>query len=238
VICAGVNQKVGETRLQLLQRNLEIFKTIVEPVKRSGFGGIFLVATNPVDIMTRITQRLSGFSPQKVIGTGTTLDSARLRFLLGKYFKVDPRSVHGYVIGEHGDSEFVPWSQMLLATKPVLDVIMDNPQYKMEELVKISDEVRHAAYEIIEAKGATYYGIGMAICRIVRAILQDENSILTISSVMNTDYGVKDVYVGNPCIVNSKGADRIVELTMTSSEMVQFRNSCQVLNEAFKDLEF
>lgn len=238
LICAGVNQKPGETRLQLLQKNLEVFKTIVNPVVSSGFNGIFLVATNPVDIMTRITQKLSGFPAERVIGTGTTLDSARLRFLIGNYFKVGPRSVHGYVIGEHGDSEFVPWSQLLLATKPVLDVLMDNPQYKMEELEKISKDVRYAAYEIIEAKGATYYGIGMAICRIVRAILQDENSILTITSKMGEAYGLGDVYVGNPCIINSKGADRIIELTMTDSEIKKFRDSCKLLDDTFNSLSF
>lgn len=238
VICAGVNQKVGETRLHLLQRNLEIFKTIVNPVVDSGFKGIFLVATNPVDIMTRITQELSHFPAEKVIGTGTTLDSARLRFLIGEYFNVDPRSIHGYVIGEHGDSEFVPWSQVLLATKPILDVIMDNDCYKMEDILKISDNVRHAAYEIIKAKGATYYGIGMAICRVARAILQDENSILTISSKMNGSYGLYDVYVGNPCIINRQGATRIVELTMTAQEIGQLKNSCKILDETFAGLKF
>lgn len=238
VICAGVNQKPGETRLQLLQRNLEIFKTIVEPVKKSGFTGIFLVATNPVDIMTRITRYLSGFPEEKVIGSGTTLDSARLRFLIGKYFKVDPRSVHGYVIGEHGDSEFVPWSQMLLATKPILDVLMDNPQYKMEDLENISKQVRHAAYEIIEAKGSTYYGIGMAICRIARAILQDENSILTISSRMGDTYNCGDVYVGNPCIVNKNGADRKIQLTMTDKELEKFNSSCKLLEDTYRGLKF
>lgn len=238
VICAGVNQKVGETRLHLLQRNLEIFKTIVTPVVNSGFEGIFLVATNPVDIMTRITQELSRFPSEKVIGTGTTLDSARLRFLIGEYFDVDPRSIHGYVIGEHGDSEFVPWSQVMLATKPILDVIMDNDCYKMEDILKISDDVRHAAYEIIKAKGATYYGIGMAICRVARAILQNENSILTISSKMNGSYGLQNVYVGNPCIINRQGATRTVELTLTSQETEQLKNSCKILDETFSGLQF
>lgn len=238
VICAGVNQKVGETRLHLLQRNLEIFKTIVNPVVNSGFEGIFLVATNPVDIMARITQELSQFPSEKVIGTGTTLDSARLRFLIGEYFDVDPRSIHGYVIGEHGDSEFVPWSQVLLATKPILDVVMDNDCYKMEDILKISDDVRHAAYEIIKAKGATYYGIGMAICRVARAILQNENSILTISSKMNGSYGLQNVYVGNPCIINRQGATRTVELTLTSQETEQLKNSCKILDETFSGLRF
>lgn len=238
VICAGVNQKPDETRLELLQRNLEIFKTIVAPIKESGFNGIVLVATNPVDIMTRITQKLIGFDSNRVIGTGTTLDSARLRFMLGEYVNVDPRNIHAYVIGEHGDSEFVPWSQALVGTKPILDILEDNPRFKMEELEKISTEVRDAAYEIIEAKGATYYGIGMAICRVARAIFQDENSILTISSKMNGAYGVQDVYVGSPCIINHNGVDRLVELSMTDEEIEKFKNSCKILDETFSGLNF
>ena len=137
VICAGVNQKPGETRLQLLQRNAKVFEAIVPRVVSFGFDGIFLVATNPVDIMTRVTYELSGFNAAKVIGTGTTLDSARLRYLLGDYFEVDPRNIHAYVIGEHGDSEFVPWSQAILGVKPVYDMLRDNSaQYKMDDLKK------------------------------------------------------------------------------------------------------
>ena len=126
VICAGVAQKQGETRLDLLKRNAEVFRSIIEPVTSSGFNGLFLVATNPVDIMTRITCTLSGFNPRRVLGTGTALDTARLRYLLGDYLKADPRNVHAYVMGEHGDSEFVPWSQALLATKPILELCGEN----------------------------------------------------------------------------------------------------------------
>jgi len=160
-ICAGVAQKPGETRLDLLQRNAAVFKSIIDPVTESGFNGLFLVATNPVDIMTRITCALSGFNPRRVLGTGTALDTARLRYLLGDYFHVDPRNMHAYVMGEHGDSEFVPWSQAMLATKPVLELCRQSGgRYCSEELDKIAEEVRTAAYKIIEAKRATYYGIG------------------------------------------------------------------------------
>lgn len=238
VICAGVGQKPGETRLQLLQRNLEIFKTIVNPIVESGFDGIFIVATNPVDIMARITRKLSGFPNNKVIGTGTTLDSARMRYLLGEYFHIDPRNIHGYVIGEHGDSEFVPWSQVTIGPKPIRDELMDNPEFKMDDLEKIEENVRHAAYEIIEAKGATYYGIGMAICRVARAILQDENSILTISARLCGAYGLDKVYVGNPCVVNKDGAVRRMELTLMNNEMKKFKESCELLDETFSGLEF
>jgi L-lactate dehydrogenase len=221
-----------------LQRNLEIFKTIIGPVVDSGFDGIFLVATNPVDIMTRVTRKLSGFPNSKVIGTGTTLDSARMRYLLGEYFRIDPRNIHGYVIGEHGDSEFVPWSQVTIGPKPIRDELMDNPDFKMDELNDIEESVRHAAYEIIEAKGATYYGIGMAICRVARAILQDENSILTVSARLCGAYGLDKVYIGNPCIVNKDGAVRQIELTMMNNEMKKFKESCELLNETFKQLSF
>lgn len=238
VICAGVGQKPGETRLQLLQRNLEIFKTIVNPIADSGFDGIFIVATNPVDIMARITRKLSGFPNNKVIGTGTTLDSARMRYLMGEYFHIDPRNIHGYVIGEHGDSEFVPWSQVTIGPKPIRDELMDNPEFRMDDLEKIEENVRHAAYEIIEAKGATYYGIGMAICRVARAILQDENSILTISARLCGAYGLDKVYVGNPCVVNKDGAVRRIELTLMNNEMKKFKESCELLDETFSGLEF
>ena len=239
VICAGVNQKPDESRLELLQRNTKVFSSIVPRVVASGFDGIFLVATNPVDIMTRVTYELSGFNAAKVIGTGTTLDTARLRYLLGAYFEVDPRNIHAYVIGEHGDSEFVPWSQAIMAVKPIYDVLADNPeQYKMDDLDKITKDVRTAAYEIIQAKGSTYYGIGMAICRLVRAIFHNENSVFTVSVRLRGEYGLKnDVFIGNPCIINSGGANRILELKLTDEELEKLKNSYEILDESFKSIK-
>ena len=238
-ICAGVNQKPGESRLQLLKRNAQVFSTIVPEVVQSGFDGIFLVATNPVDIMTRVTYELSGFNAAKVIGTGTTLDTARLRYLLGEYFEADPRNVHAYVIVEHGDSEFVPWSQALLAAKPIKDVLKDNSQtYYMDDLEKISVEVRCAAQKIIEAKGATYYGIGMSMVRIVRAILRNENSVLTVSVRLRGEYGgKKDVFLGNPCILNNGGAKRILELKLAENELEKLTKCYDILNDNFKSLD-
>lgn len=236
LICAGVNQKPGESRLELLKRNADVFKAIVPEVVQSGFDGIFVVATNPVDIMTRITYELSGFNPAKVIGTGTTLDTARLRYLLGEYFEVDARNIHAYVIGEHGDSEFVPWSQALIAAKPIINVLEDNPgTFYMEELDRIAGDVRDAAQKIIEAKGATYYGIGMAMVRVIRAILNNENSVLTVSVRLRGEYGgKKDVFIGNPCILNSGGAKRLIELRLTKEELDKLDNCCQILNDSFK----
>lgn len=240
IICAGVNQQPGETRLELLQRNTKVFSSIVPRVVSSGFDGIFLVATNPVDIMTRVTYELSGFNAAKVIGTGTTLDTARLRYLLGEYFEVDPRHMHAYVIGEHGDSEIVPWSQAVMAVKPVSDLISEFPdQYSMDDLDRISENVRTAAYEIIKAKGSTYYGIGMAVCRIVRAIFNNENSVFTVSVRLRGEYGLRnDVFIGNPCIINSGGANRILELNLTEEELERFKKSYTILNENFHSINF
>lgn len=238
VICAGVAQKPGETRLDLLKRNAQVFQSIVTPVTESGFDGIFLVATNPVDIMTRITCTLSGFNPKRVLGTGTALDTARLRYLLGEYFHVDPRNMHAYVMGEHGDTEFVPWSQALLATKPVLEICSEDPQqFNTGDMAQIAEDVRTAAYEIIEAKQATYYGIGMALTRITKAILGNDNSVLTVSAMLKGEYGQKDVFIGVPCIVNRDGVQRVLKLSLTEKELNLLDSSCNTLREFYDGLK-
>ena len=238
VIAAGVAQKDGETRLDLLQRNTEVFRSIINPVVKSGFDGIFLVATNPVDIMTRVTYELSRFGASRVIGTGTSLDTARLRYLLGDYFTVDPKNIHAYVIGEHGDSEFVPLSQVMLATKSVTEILEDERNdYNINDMQSIEEQVRTAAYKIIEAKRATYYGIGMAITRIVKAILGDENSVLTVSAKLCGEYDSKNVFIGVPCIIGRKGVKEIVELSLTDEEKEKFQNSRKVLEDSFNGLE-
>lgn len=236
-ICAGVAQKPGESRLALLQRNTTVFQSIIDPVTASGFNGIFLVATNPVDIMTRITAALSGFDPRRVLGTGTALDTARLRYLLGEYFNVDPRNMHAYVMGEHGDSEFVPWSQAMMAGKPVLTLCEESGgKYCCAEMEQITQEVRGAAQKIIEAKRATYYGIGMALVRITRAVFGSENSVLTVSAMMGGEYGETGVYVGAPCIVNRNGVQRILQLSLTEEELAKFQASCETLRSHFEEL--
>ncbi len=238
VICAGVAQKPGESRRDLLGRNAAVFRSIVEPVVRSGFNGIFLVATNPVDIMARITCALSGFNPRRVIGSGTVLDTARLRFLLGDLFTVDARNVHAYVIGEHGDSEFVPWSQAMLATRPVLDLCEEeNGEYCACELTRIESDVRDAAQQIIKAKNATYYGIGMSLVRITKAILGDENSVLTVSAMLHGEYGESNVYVGVPCIVNRNGIRQVHTLSLTDDEQAKFHASCETLRRVYEEVE-
>ncbi len=237
VIAAGVGQKPGETRIDLLSRNEKIFEGIVKEVISSGFFGIFLVATNPVDIMTYTVLKLSGFPRNRVIGSGTTLDTARLRFLLGDYFKIDPRNVHAYVIGEHGDSEFVPWSQALITTKPILTICKNEPhKYNLDELQKIGEEVKNSAYKIIEAKRATYYGIGMALARITKAILGNENSVLTISSYLYGEYGRKDVCIGTPCILGRNGVVEHVCLDLLPDELKKLQDSCDYLIDTAKHL--
>lgn len=232
VIAAGVNQKDGEGRIALLQRNYEVFKTIIHSIVESGFEGIFLVATNPVDIMTKVTLDLSGFDRRKVIGSGTTLDTARLRYLLGDYFSIDPKNVHAYVIGEHGDSEIIPWSQAYITTKSVLDVIEhSNGKFTIEDLNKISRNVTNAAQEIIKAKGATYYGIGMSLVRIVRAIFGDEKSALTVSVMLNGQYGISNVYAGLPAIIGRNGIEDIIVLDLKNNEKEKFVKSCIFLKE-------
>ncbi len=238
VICAGVAQKPGETRPELLSRNTKVFKSIVEPVVASGFSGIFLVATNPVDTMTHVVKTLSGFPENKVIGSGTTLDTARLRFLLGEYFDIDPKNVHAYVIGEHGDTEFVPWSQAMIGTKSVEIIVSEwGDRFKQEEMDAISEKVKNAAYEIIEAKQSTYYGIGMSLVRIVKAILKNENSILTISAYLNGEYNQYNVYAGVPAVVGREGIVGHLNLRLTPEEEKRFAKSCETLREYYKDTD-
>ena len=234
VICAGAAQKEGESRLDLLERNTDIFKGIVSSIISSGFSGIFLVATNPVDVMTRIVYELSGFDKGRVIGTGTTLDTARLRYLLGEYFGVDPRNVHAYVMGEHGDSEFVPRSQALIATKPIMKIIEEYPdRFKLCDLVEISRNVKLAAGEIIRAKKATYYGIGMALLRITEAIFGDGNSILTVSAKLCGEYGRNEVFAGVPCVVGREGVKKVISLSLTQDELEKLHCSCDILEDSY-----
>ncbi len=238
VICAGVAQKSGESRIDLLNRNAAVFQSIIHPITESGFSGIFLIATNPVDIMTYVTFKISKFPQERVLGSGTVLDTARLRYLLGDYFSVDPKNIHAYVMGEHGDSEFIPWSQAYVATKPVLSYCEERgSNYCYEEMQKIGDQVRNAAQKIIEAKRATYYGIGMSLIRITRAILGDEHSVLTVSSMLQGKYQQQGVYAGAPSVVGRKGIESVLELNLSEEELEKMNASCQTLQSLYGDLQ-
>ena len=236
VLTAGLPQKEGQNRLDLLKENRKIFETILQSVLENGFHGIFLVATNPVDIMTRIVYEISDFPPENVIGTGTALDTARLRYLLGEKFMIDPRNMHAYVMGEHGDSEFVPWSQAMMTTKPIFDLCGETEGCHFQELLELEEEVRMAAYKIIEAKKATYYGIGMAMARITKAIFGNEYSVLTVSAHLQGEYGENGIYIGIPCVVNRMGIQRIVELPLGSEEKQRLHSSCETLENIYREI--
>lgn len=236
VLTAGLPQKEGQSRLDLLKANKKVFESILTPVLESGFQGIFFIATNPVDIMTRIVYELSGFEAGRVIGTGTALDTARLRYLLGEMFQVDPRNMHAYVMGEHGDSEFVPWSQAMMTTKPIFTLCSEHEDCHFQKLLEIEEDVRMAAYKIIEAKKATYYGIGMAMARITKAIFGNEYSVLTVSAKLDGEYGEKNIYTGVPAVVGRQGIERIVELPLSGEELQRFHSSCEMLNQTYEEL--
>ncbi|MED0716151.1 L-lactate dehydrogenase [Aeribacillus composti] len=236
VITAGLAQKPGETRLQLVEKNTRIFKQIIKEIMKSGFNGIFLVATNPVDILTYVTWKESGLPKERVIGSGTVLDSARLRFELGKYFNVDSRNIHAIIIGEHGDTELPVWSHAKIGIENLDDVLERKKDLKKECLEEIFVNVRDAAYHIIERKGATYYGIGMSLVRITKAILKNENSILTVSSYLEGEYGQNDVYIGVPAKLNRNGVQEIIEIELNEKEKEQFNYSVSVLKETIKSV--
>lgn len=226
VITAGAPQKPGETRLQLVDKNLKIIKSVVEPIVKSGFDGIFLVAANPVDILTYAVQKLSGFPKNKVVGSGTSLDSARLRVALGKKLHVDPRDVIANIMGEHGDSEFAAYSSATVGGKPLLDIAKDEG-ISEDELLKIEDDVRNKAYEIINRKGATFYGVATALMRISKAILRDENSVLPIGAPMNGEYGLNDLYIGTPAVVNASGVAKVIEVPLNDREKKAMADSAK-----------
>lgn len=231
VIAAGVAQREAEPREALLKRNNAVMKSIAAGLTKTGFSGIALIAANPVDVMTYAFWELSGYPANRVIGTGTSLDTARIRFLLGRYFEVDARSVHAYVLGEHGSSEVVAWSQTLIASKPVFSICEGHSKYRAQELLKIGDEVKFAADRIISAKGYTSWGIGMCAARIIEAVLGNENSVLTVSALLDGQYGERGVFAGVPCILNRDGVRDIVELNLSVEESGFFSNSCKFIHE-------
>ena len=238
-ITAGtVMQTEGETRLDLLYKNTEIMTSIMSEIKKSGFNGIILVATNPVDIMTYVCWKLSGYDKSKVIGSGTTLDSARLRYTLGERLNVSPKHIHAYVMGEHGDSQFVPWSYALCGVQPIYQIASrKDTNINFDDLGQIEDEVRNIAYKIIECKKSTYYGIGMALTKITKAILENENSILTVSSYLKGEYGHEDVYIAVPSIVNKDGVREVINLALDNDEKEKLNKSIEIMKENINKLD-
>lgn len=241
VITAGAAQKPGETRLDLVNKNMRIFKGMIKQVVDSGFDGIFLVATNPVDILTYATWKFSGFPTNRVIGSGTTLDSARFRQEIANILDVDSRNVHAYIMGEHGDSEFAAWSHANVGGLQIYDWVQEHSSVDEEDLVQRFYKVRDKAYEIIQLKGATHYGVAVALNRILKAIFNNENAILPVSALLQGEYGIDNVYLGVPSIINNNGIRNTIEMELNDHELQMFQDSGktvkEIIDKAFAELE-
>ena len=231
VITAGIAQKPGQTRLELVETNTKIMKDITKNIMKSGFNGIIIVASNPVDLMTYVVSKVSGLPKNQVFGSGTVLDTARLRYIISDYLKVSSKNIHAYIMGEHGDSSFVPWEHAYVGCKKIKDVMKDG-KHPMEDLNKIHQDVVKAAYEIIDKKKATYYGIGMALSKIVKSVLDNDNSILTVSTYLKDgQYGQDDIFIGVPAIINSNGVRELLKLELNDEEQEKLDNSCRIIKE-------
>jgi len=238
IISGGANQKPGETRIDLVHKNTAVFKIIVNEIIKYNNECILLVVTNPVDILTYVTYKISGFPKNKVIGSGTVLDTARFRYLLGEHVSIDTRNVHGYIIGEHGDTEVAAWSLTNIAGISIEEYC--KKCHNCDDSLtrhKIYQDVKNAAYEIIKRKGATYYAVALAVRRIVESILRDENSILTVSSLLEGQYDLYDVCLSVPTIVNKSGIGRVVEVPIDSHEKELLIKSGNSLKEVIKELD-
>lgn len=234
VITAGVAQKPGQSRLELAEINTRIMKDITQNIMKSGFNGIIIVASNPVDLMAYVVAQVSGLPKNRVIGSGTVLDTARLRYLIGDYLQVSSKNVHAYIMGEHGDSSFVPWNYAYVGCKRIKDILEDD-NLPIDNLKNIHEEVVRSAYEIIEKKKATYYGIGMALYRLVKAILDNENSILTVSTYLKDEYNQEDIYIGVPAVINSEGVREIIKLELNQDDQQKLDNSCKIIKDMRKE---
>lgn len=237
VITAGANQRPGETRLALLQRNATVLREIVPQIVRANPDAILVIATNPVDILTHLSADLAGLPPGHVIGSGTILDTARFRYLLGEHYRVDPRSVHAYIVGEHGDSELPLWSLANIAGVRLRDFVGANGQgYDQAAMDAVFGRTRTAAYEIIRRKKATYYAIGLALLAIVEAILRDQNTVLTISTPLHGQYGVEGIAISLPTIVGRQGATGVLDLPISAEERAAFQRSAETLKERLAEI--
>ncbi|MBD3948636.1 L-lactate dehydrogenase [Tuanshanicoccus lijuaniae] len=241
VITAGAAQKPGETRLDLVHKNLNIFKGIIKSIVDSGFNGIFLIAANPVDVLTYATWKFSGFPKERVIGSGTSLDTARFRQRIAELVNVDARNVHGYILGEHGDTEFPVWSHANIGGLQIAEWVKRHPEVDEEELVNMFFKVRDAAYEIIEKKGATYYGIAVALASICKAILDDNKAIFPLSVYLDGEYGQKDIFIGAPAVIGRQGIESVIEIPLNDAESERMDLSAKtlkkVIDEGFALLE-
>lgn len=232
VITAGAPPKLGQTRLDTLDLSVKIAESIVNPIMKSGFKGHFIIISNPVDIIAYHVYKISGLPKNKVIGTGTSVDSARLKNFIGDILNVDPRSVQAYSMGEHGDSQMVPWSHVYIGGKPFYKVIEDNKDrvgdINLDQLVL---DTAKAGWEVYNRKGTTYYGIATSTVAIIKAILNDENKIMPVSTLLDGEYGEKDVFSGVPAVLNSTGVKEVVEIDMTEDELIRFKESNNIIRK-------
>ncbi|KAF0110492.1 MAG: L-lactate dehydrogenase [Chloroflexi bacterium] len=237
VVTAGTSQKPGETRLDLVSRNYEIFKNIIPEIVKYNPGGIILIATNPVDVLAYATWKISGLPHQRVIGSGTILDTARFRSMLSQHAGVDSRSVHAYIIGEHGDSEVPVWSLANIAGMDLQEYCRANcKNYEPDIFEKIFLSTRNAAYEIIQRKGATYYAIGNGLLRIVEAILRGQDTVLCVSTLITDYYGINDVYLSLPTIIGHNGIKQAMHLTLNEKEQRGIQQSAEVLHATLRQI--
>ena len=235
IVTAGANQKPEESRLDLVHKNVGIFKSIIPEIAKRDCQGILLIVSNPVDILTYTALKLSGFPENRVIGSGTVLDTARLKYELSEHLSVDSRSIHAFIIGEHGDSEIAAWSSANISGIKVSDFCEMRGHYRHKENTKlIADSVKNSAYEIIEKKHATYYGIAMAVKRICEVIIRDEKSILPVSSMMHGEYGIEDVVLSMPAVVGKNGLETTVPIDLNEEEQVKLRESAETLKKIIK----
>lgn len=238
IVTAGAAQKPGETRLDLVNKNVNIFKSIIPEIAKRNYKGILLIVANPVDILTYTAVKLSGLPENRVIGSGTVLDTARLKYALGEHFEVDSRSVHSFIIGEHGDSEIVAWSSTNVSGIPVNDFCELRGHFNHEEAMhRIADDVKNSAYDIIEKKGATYYGIAMSVKRICECIMRDEKSILPISSMMHGEYGISDICLSMPTVVGREGVETRVPIQLNEQEESALSASAEQLSKVAAQLD-
>jgi len=242
VITAGAKQKPGQTRTDLVQTNADIFKQIIPEVMKHAKEAIILVVTNPVDILTYVTLKISGLPTNRVIGSGTALDTSRFRYLISEHCKVDPRNVHAYIIGEHGDTELPVWSNASIGGMRIEKYCPTCKNFgncdHEKELERLFDEVKDAAYKIIEAKGATYYAVALALVRITEVILRDENSVLPVSTLINDYYGISDVCLSLPSIVNRSGVEQVLKIELSAKEQAQLKHSAETLKGIMKGIKF
>jgi L-lactate dehydrogenase len=238
VVTAGTAQRPGETRIDLVKRNAEIFSDVIPSITQHNDTGILLIATNPVDVLTCVAWRLSGFPSERVIGSGTVLDTARFRYLLSEYLELDPRNVHAYVVGEHGDSEVPIWSLANVAGMRLDEYCRrEKCDIGADVRERISHQVRDAAYEVIERKGATYYAVAVALVRIVESVLRDQHTVLSVSNLVPGFYGIGDIYLSLPAVIGRGGVERVVHLALDQAETEALRESASVLRGVLEELE-